>query len=252
MFPKKIWRYWAQGWENVPFMVQHCTESVYHYAPDWEVINLDDDNIGDYIDIPEKIKNIPNFPIQPKSDLIRLLLLKKYGGVWIDATVFLNTNFTEFMTPLYGDFFCFWRWPNKVTMSNWFLAADKNSYIAKKFSEEFYNMISSEKFLHENSKYFEKWRGSPDYLCFHQLFAKTSNNDNIFSKIIQSMKFIESTPMLIDQFNGWNKDVVHESESLLSKTPLYKLTHLIKKEDYNKESILEKLVNKINAIYTPP
>ena len=117
MFPKKIWRYWAQGWTDVPFAVDCCTKSINHYAADWEIINIDDTSLKNYINLPSKIDSIP---IQIKSDVIRILLLKEYGGVWIDATVFLNMNFTEFMTPLYGDFFCFWRWPNKVSMSSWF------------------------------------------------------------------------------------------------------------------------------------
>lgn len=252
MFPKKIWRYWAQGWENAPFAVKYCSQSVAHYASDWEIIDIDSNNLKKYIDLPSKINEIHNFPIQITSDMIRILLLKEYGGVWIDATVFLNMNFTEFMAPLYGDFFCFWRWPNKATMSNWFLAADRDSYIAKTFSKHFIETILSNQFLQENLKYFNRWKGSPNYYCFHNLFEKFCQKDKKFNAIIQNMPFIDSTPLIKDVFNGWNKEVVHETESALSTTPLFKLSHSVTKENYNENSILDRLIRKMNSSYTPP
>ena len=253
MLPKKIWRYWAQGWEKAPFAVDWCSKSVAHYAPDWEITNIDDNNLQNYIELPKDIDEIPNFPVQMKSDVIRLLLLKKYGGVWIDATVFLNMDFTEFMAPLHGDFFCFWRWANKATMSNWFLAADTNSYVVKVFSDLFIETILSNQFLQENSKYFDKWKAeSPNYFCFHRLFEQYCKKDEKFNTIIKNMPFIESTQLIKDAFNGWNKDVTHESESALSSVPLFKLSHTVTKENYNKNSILDRLIKKMNSSYTPP
>lgn len=248
MFPKKIWRYWAQGWENAPFMVRYCTEAVQHYAPDWEIINLDDKNIGEYIDLPAYLKNSSNFPIQPISDLIRVKLLDKYGGVWLDATAFLNTNLTAFLTPLDGEFFCFWRWEKKVSMSSWFLAASKGSYICNRLAEDFEKLLLSNEFLSENEVYFSKWRGSPNYFAFHKLLEKLTKEDIKFNSIINNMTFIDSTPLLMPQFNGWNKDISHEYlQTVLKNYPVIKLTHLIKEENYNTNSILEVLLKKMKG-----
>ena len=137
MFPKTIWRYWGQGWNNVPFMIKYCSESIRHYAKDWNIVDLDATSIGRYIQLPEELLKIENFPVATLADLIRIMLLEKYGGVWIDATIFLNTELTPFLEPVDGDFFCFWRHKEKVTMSNWFLAAAKGSYIASIMSKNF-------------------------------------------------------------------------------------------------------------------
>jgi len=251
MFPKKIWRYWAQGWENAPFMVQHCTESIYHYAPDWEIINLDDDNIGEYIELPEILLKEPNFPKATLSDLIRILLLKKYGGVWIDATIFLNTNLTEFLAPLDGDFFCFWRWPHKAAMSSWFLASKKEGYIASTCADEFLKVLTKD-FIERNRELFSKWRGSPDYFIFHKTFESIAKVDKKYNSIIQNMQFKDSINVLMDTLNGYNKDCCHESESYLSFTPMYKLSYSVNDKNYNKNSIVEKMINKMKSIYNPP
>lgn len=102
MIPKIIWRYWATGWETAPFVVKKCTESIHRYASDYEIIDIDDKNVENYIQLPEKLLNTKNFPVQTKSDLIRIMLLAKYGGVWIDATIFLNKPLSIFMDQI-GD-----------------------------------------------------------------------------------------------------------------------------------------------------
>ena len=245
MFPKIIWRYWAQGWNNAPFVVQECSKSIIHYAPDWKVINLDNTNIHEYITIPMQIDQIQDFPIQCRSDLIRMLLLKEHGGVWIDTTAFLNTNLTNFLSPINCDFFYFCRWENKTTMSNWFMAAQEDSYIARIMSEKYQNYILSDSFLNSNKSYFKRWKGSPNYFCFHKLFEEISHNDVIFKKKIDEMPFFDSTPMLQSVFTGWNKDVPFEvSVNVLNDIPLVKLSHAIKETEYNKNSVLGILIRK--------
>ena len=110
----------------------------------------------------------------------------------------------------------------------------------------------SEKFLQENSKYFGQWKTSPNYFFFHRLFESYCKKDKIFSDIVQDMPFIDSTPLIKDVFNGWNKDVVHESEAALSNVPLFKLSHAVTRENYNKNSILDRLIRKMTSSYTPP
>lgn len=248
MFPKIIWHYWEQGWDNAPFVVQECLKSLKHYAPDWEIINLDKKSLNNYIDLPSKIFKIEDFPIQPISDLIRILLLKKYGGVWIDATTYLNVNLTNFLYNIECDFFCFWRWSNKTTMSTWFMAAKEDSCIAKIMSEEFTNYLTSDDFINNNKKYFKKWRGSPNYYVFHKLFEQLSHKNLIFMKKIQEMPFIDSTPMLQSVFSGWNKDVPLEiAINVFNNLPMVKLSHSIGINEFNKNSVLGLLMKKMNG-----
>ena len=103
MFPKIIWRYWDQGWDKQPFVVGLCSQSVSKYASDWEVRDLDRDSLNKYVDTEAYSDSLKGYPIQIVSDFYRCLLLKKYGGVWLDATVFLNSSLTGYLKDIDDD-----------------------------------------------------------------------------------------------------------------------------------------------------
>lgn len=109
---KIVWQYWDSGEESAPLIVQSCIHSVRQNLPfGYRHIVLNDKNINDYVQIPdwviEKRKNNPSFRIPFFSDILRLCLLEKYGGVWIDATIFLSDQIPG--NILKSSFFVFYR-----------------------------------------------------------------------------------------------------------------------------------------------
>ena len=97
---KKIWCMWWQGIENAPDLVKACLKSIEKYSGDYELVIITKDNFNDYVDIPQEIIkkfNDENISIAHFSDILRAKLLASYGGVWIDATVFVCDDiFKEF------------------------------------------------------------------------------------------------------------------------------------------------------------
>lgn len=90
---KIIWQYWHQGVENAPPLIRQCLDSVKKFNPDHEVKVLTFDTVSDYVDMPQKYYDLVNkgkIKIAFFSDMLRLYLLRKYGGVWIDATIMLT------------------------------------------------------------------------------------------------------------------------------------------------------------------
>lgn len=92
-YPNKVWTSWWQGENHAPELVKVCIESQRKaFAPlGVEVIVLTKDNWHQYIDLPQHIMNkLENgkITITHFSDILRAELLKCYGGLWIDATVF--------------------------------------------------------------------------------------------------------------------------------------------------------------------
>ncbi len=91
---KQIFVYWNSGFENAPDIVKKCVASL-KQQKDYEIVLLSNNNLKDYIEFPnfiiEKYKKgfISNTHL---SDLIRTNLMVKYGGVWVDATVFLSNS----------------------------------------------------------------------------------------------------------------------------------------------------------------
>ena len=97
----KIWICWFQGEENAPDIVKACIRSIRKQLLDKEIIVLTDKNIPEYLDIPEYIteKVGKAITLTHYSDIIRVMLLNRYGGLWVDATTFCSSR--EF-----ADFFC--------------------------------------------------------------------------------------------------------------------------------------------------
>lgn len=119
---KIIWQYWGQGVNTAdqPEIVKTCFSSVDKYKGDYQVIRLDDNNLKDYIDLPEfiaeKRKN-PQFRYVFFSDLLRLALLDSYGGIWIDATILLTAPIPN--TIASAEFFMFQRDQNAESKAYW-------------------------------------------------------------------------------------------------------------------------------------
>jgi hypothetical protein len=102
---KKIWVLWLQGSDNVPEIVKLCINSIIKNKSECEVNLLDESNLAEYIDIPKYILDFykeGNISNAHFSDIIRIMLLKKYGGIWLDATCLVTRpipmNILEFTT----------------------------------------------------------------------------------------------------------------------------------------------------------
>ncbi len=97
---KKIWCMWWQGIDNAPDLVKICLNSIEKYSGDYDLVIITKDNFKDYVDIhPEIIKKLDNnnISITHFSDILRAKLLSLYGGVWVDATMFIcDYIFKEF------------------------------------------------------------------------------------------------------------------------------------------------------------
>lgn len=86
-----IWQYWEQGADSAPPIVQMCLQSVQRNNGGREVIVLDDHTIRQYIELPEHIWRKRHLMSRAHfSNFVRLGLLKRHGGTWLDATILLT------------------------------------------------------------------------------------------------------------------------------------------------------------------
>ena len=104
-----IWCCWWQGVESMPEIVKMCHTRLKQVIPkdkaELHIITFD--NYKDYVDIPEHILEKFNKGIvtmTTMSDVLRFCLLERYGGYWLDATVFFTDDIPEeYFTR---DFYC--------------------------------------------------------------------------------------------------------------------------------------------------
>lgn len=104
-FSNKVWICWFQGEEHAPELIKTCIQSMRNQLQGREIIVLTEKNISDYTEIPgyiiEKYKK-GWISRAHYSDILRIDLLCRHGGLWVDATV-LNTggDFSNLEVPLF-------------------------------------------------------------------------------------------------------------------------------------------------------
>jgi hypothetical protein len=249
-----IWMLWFQGFDKAPVLVRHCMESWKRHHPEWTCIVLDDSNLKDYIDVESTMAlNHKRITKQAKANLVRLELLHRYGGVWADATCYCMKPLDEWLPSIEASGFFAFRNPGPDRLlSNWFLAAEKGSYIIAKLKEV------SEKYWTRHSftgmqypmikmirrrlqKYARKSMGriniwfSPVVLnilriyplfWFHYLFARLVKSDSRFRRQWEDVAFLEAKPIHLIQQYGQEQipdaQICARIESRLD--PMYKLS----------------------------
>lgn len=93
-----IWVCWWQGEDNIPPMVKRCIESINLHSNNHPVKLITFDNYRQFVDIDEHIVEKVRkglFRLAHFADLVRFKLLAKYGGLWLDSTVYLTKNIDE-------------------------------------------------------------------------------------------------------------------------------------------------------------
>lgn len=93
-----IWVCWWQGEDSMPEIVKTCYQRILKFAGNHPVHLVTFDNYKNYVSFNEvvvvKFKNKDLLPAH-LADLLRLKLLDAYGGLWLDATIFLSRPLDE-------------------------------------------------------------------------------------------------------------------------------------------------------------
>lgn len=128
--PKIIWQFWHSGLETAPDVVKRSYQTWKDFNPDHDVLflSLADANEVLGLDLEEIFARMTvDLGWAGKADLIRIMLLAKFGGIWADATTFCLAPLSDWMHPGLEEngFFCF-RHPRRLTdheLVLWFMAA---------------------------------------------------------------------------------------------------------------------------------
>jgi len=261
-FPKTIWFLWVQGLTGAPLVVRKCYESWHKYNPDWNIVWLDKNNVNNYVSVDVKAFTPVVF-----SEILRINLLARYGGVWVDATCYCNKPLNHWLYDyLTDDFFVFDRPGDDRMISSWFMAGSKHSYITQEYQKAVnrYRAANPKVKLIESSRwlrlkeYLERrdtsvWftilvtkvlRVHP-YFWFHYLFTELYAGDEKFKRIWDSTPKISADiphkPLFEGLLNALPAEIKEEIDNHVS--PVYKLTWKYDQSADISGSIFEYILN---------
>ena len=237
---KIIWTLWMQGYEHAPELVKCTIDSIRKFAElnSFQFILLEKDTIEKYIEFPKLIKEKMNLGIidyTKISDILRVSLLAKYGGTWVDATIYMSRDFDSslllqnYYTIKTGEMADYS--PN-ISQNRWkgFFLSGNSSLFG--FTRDFF------------FEYYSRYDIAVDYLLIDYIFDLAYKYDEKIRN--QMLKLEKSNPNLFwleknlgNEFNQGLWDSITRNTTVFKTT--YKLSEEIKS---NKNNFYSKLIDR--------
>lgn len=229
----KVWVSWMQGVENAPALVQRCYRSLHENLKDREIILITSENLKDYTDMPSWVLEKYEKGLITHthfSDLLRLELLCKHGGTWIDSTVFCSGgSIPSYM--LDSDLFMFQNLKpgadgSTLNISSWFMTSCANNKV----------LMAVRELLWE---YWKKEDRLIDYfLVHHFIMMALEYYKEDWQKMVQ---YPNSMPhiLLLMLFEPFNQE---KWDAVTSVCPFHKLAYKRSEEEMAKEGTYYKYI----------
>lgn len=185
----KVWFCWMQGLESAPVVVRMCYESLCRYITDREIVVVTERNWRELVGLPLDIVKKYESGIIPHAhftDLIRMELLIRYGGTWIDSTVLMTDpslmkgGEEQLKEILNADLFLFQYKKRKDEayrgISNWFISANAGNRLLRRLQQMLY-------------QYWRDYDCVVEYFVFHLFFGMIAER---WSEAVRKMPYAYS------------------------------------------------------------
>lgn len=141
VIPRILWSYWQGG--TPPLLVQRCFDHWRRLHPHFEIRILDARGVLQYL--PAIPAALDGASAAKRADWIRLELLRRHGGIWLDASTILTqpldwvlqeqartgADFVGYYLQQYTSV------PDRPVVENWFMAAPPGSAFIEDLQREF-------------------------------------------------------------------------------------------------------------------
>lgn len=243
-FPKIIWTMWQQGEDQMPETVKASIKTIKTFAErnNCEFNLLTDENLHNFVEIPKDIiKKYKNKELKPAhfSDIVRFYLLYEYGGVWMDATLFVSPYAT--LELFEGDFFSLNHPPLQTDQMKRTVGDYKWSgfLLAGKKGKSYFKNIR-DLYVY----YVRKYPIFIDYLIMDYFILSEYNSNSYYRKLVDNLRvYAHAESIWFFKFNDSKLFDENEWDNVLRTTPIMKTTYKINKTELVPQSYLYKLYN---------
>ncbi len=244
--PKNIFTYWHSS--NMDLIISYHIEIWKKKLPDWNITVVTLDNIDYYVD-KKYYTQFLNLSPQHFADHIRLYLLEKFGGLWMDGSILIKNPY--FIYNLYDSMYnknseigLFEYKVNTINnnypyLENWFIMAPINSTIIKIWKSTFDKCQKTDKDIEicrkniiDSGINIDKTIKNHNYLMQHAVLNMLCNNKKININDIYILQATDSMFYIQDSVD-W--DVEKIGEIILSdKIKKYNNVYAIKYTKYTR------------------
>lgn len=212
--PRVIWAYW--NGDTPPPLIQRCFENWRHFNPDFAIHILNDQTVAQHIaQMPPEVATLA---VAKRSDWIRLELLRRHGGIWLDASTILTESLDWVLRQQEvsdADFIGYYleRYttePDCPVVESWFMAAPPQSpFIADlqhEFTTEVIARTGREYVEHlQRRGVYESVRQNidiPEYLSIHLAMQVTLHSERAYAICLARA---EDGPFFFHVQGGWRR-----------------------------------------------
>jgi hypothetical protein len=90
---KVLWGFWDKGENCMPGICQLSILSWRAKNPEWNIVIISDQNFKEYVSTTDLPSTYKSLIVQHRSDLIRVAVLKRYGGAYLDIPTVIFKGF---------------------------------------------------------------------------------------------------------------------------------------------------------------
>jgi len=262
VLPKVIYGFWDNLDENI-IIQSHIRSWRRHLSSEWEIIILNKDNVYKYVD-ESFINKYGSGELDATrfSDFLRIELLTKKGGCWMDASIFILNG--KFLDDIYNEMIknqydgCFYEYKELTQnilqphIDNWFMMAPKGSKILTDLYYEFTKAFDmgflkyKQEILMKTDINLKKTigYGNDTYLLQHAIFHYLLKDGNPYNI---ELKNATDSFYLIQLIYNWNNNKV--INYIMNKTNWEKM-YGVKLTKSNRNAIEDKkaYVRKIDSL----
>jgi hypothetical protein len=129
---KNIFTYWEGA---KPDYIKYCLNSIAEKSGA-DVFILDEKDIAQYLDKEELHENFFKIKhIAQRADYLRVALLEKHGGLWVDADTVFVKSADDFFKKVDGVDFAYIKWIDNLVINGYFYA-EKNSEVLTQWKHD--------------------------------------------------------------------------------------------------------------------
>lgn len=194
---KTLWSFWDGKDDS---LIRKCQTSWKKHLPNWDIRLLNSKDLNLYSII--KPQSFEQLSLTTQSDVVRLSLLYEYGGLWLDASVFLNGNL-DFLDRYRAYDYHGIRHKKNSYIESWFLYAPKPKNDLIHMWLQTLNSILDSHRIEDHVAYSQPCTSNGKYFMVYQAYCHCVQQNQVFANSYHRLLSNNCADQLCKFYSPW-------------------------------------------------